>query len=203
MVKFSSISRIVDGSVTTAKLANDAVTNVKLADEAASAEKQAVHASGTLTIQTTSTAYETDNVDVVFAAGDLAAGDWIEVFLNCLAGTAAGDVDLSIGLLTQGSTADGTIVELTGGNDIPKGNYAHSVGAINQNPGTDTSILMGKMSRQYSGGPQVNTSGTQDTTDDNVFATGFTLRITGKHALAADNDSKINYIVKINKALAV
>jgi len=125
---------------------------------------------GTLTVQTTTTSYGTDNADISIAASDLQATDMIIVKLAC---QNAGNQALDIAIQAQDVTAAGTIVAF---DDVNSGNVMCSESTIWQDTESND-ILRGTM-------VAVETTvqpftGNQDTNDANVITTAWTLRITG------------------------
>jgi len=151
---------------------------------------------GTITVQTTSTAYDTDYVDFAFSAGDLNATDQLVVDFAWQNGfNSAGNVFLKCDVLN--TTATGSTAELSIASN-GSGNAGNCIGTtvLRQNQSTTDIVNHFTQSHSHttSSGMSVQ-SGTIDTNDANIFATAWTLRINTKVSGSVGGNTSLFYRV--------
>lgn len=152
---------------------------------------------GDLTITNTTTTLNTDNADVSIAAGQLNSGDLIQIRLVVYNADTTNTLTWSI----QGrdTTAQGNIVRKD--DQISAGNTGFVDINLFEHPITNDLIVgVAEHIDETNATTEVNLIDPIDTNDANVFATAWTLRITGKYNASSTNNATIRYwVTRINK----
>lgn len=154
-------------------------------------------ASGSITIATTTTAYNTANqyVDISIAAGDLTASSILFIDLYSQVGDYA--TQLQLQLEANDVTSSGNIVSNT---NIYGGDANEKIGIVKfmlLQEVNDTSQINGQYIYCNAQNTISSNSTTRlDTGDDNIFTTAFTLRLNFKWADSnADQTGRVRYKV--------
>jgi len=144
-------------------------------------------ASGTITLQTTTTAYDVDFADVSIAAGALTANDIIVIELVGSASDQAVIAQLGINDVTStGTLFDSTIITAS--------DTGWTTFKVRENP-TANDVLVGTFASVDSGSTVGDDVDTHDTNDANVMTTAFTIRINLRQGSSASANSPFNYTV--------
>ena len=132
-------------------------------------------ASGTVTVQTTTTAYDVDFADISIAAGDLTANDTIiiEYMANNVSNKA---IDSKINF--NNITTPGSYIELS--TVLETVNSGGGTYKLIQDPKTSDIIIGSHVKLTNITMDEITSS--YDTNDPNIFTTAFTIRLNFKNA---------------------
>ena len=145
--------------------------------------------SGTITLLTTTTAYDINYSDISIAAGDLAAGDTVIIKYMGLANSSR---NIGMRIDIRDTTATGNM-EVAAAISTTSTGIGIGEATLMQHPNSND-VIMGTHIT-FDGDGNSNTFMSTDTNDANVFTTAFTIRINAKNdAGTAAADTYIRWI---------